>query len=413
MKRVIILIALIVLCFCGCDSVLSDENETLGLRDSVDSLLDDDSGIIQADDAFFIGAWLPYMKLMPESECSDETQYGAYIDAMLENLTQVGVTDLFVQVRPFADAIYPSKLFPSCAYAAKKRGEALPFDLLSVIISCAKAHSVRVHAWINPYRIQREFDEEKLCKTETAKKWLDAGSPNVIKAAGGLYFDPASAEVQRMVLDGVRELLENYDLAGIHIDDYFYPTADESFDKKRFVEYRESGGTLNLADWRRENVSSLVSAIHSTVKAASQKKIFSISPSGDIDKDRDKMFADVELWCGQSGYCDMMIPQIYYGFENETMPFEECAMRWKNAACSDVKLVVGLAIYKAGKEDAFAGSGKAEWLKNDDVIKQQAEFLKSNHFDGFSLYSAEFVNFNETVAKKEAQNLKLWYNNTD
>ncbi|MCM1364130.1 MAG: family 10 glycosylhydrolase [Faecalibacterium sp.] len=411
MKRLIILLVCVMLCFCGCDSVLADENETLSLIGNNNALLNDDDKIINDDsDNFFIGAWLSYMELMPK-ECADQQQYEEYISDILDNLKQVGVTDLFVHVRAFADAIYPSEFFPSSEYVAGNQGDKLPFDVLDAIIKKASEREIKVHAWLNPYRVQREFDESKLCDESIAKKWLKAGSDNVVKAAGGLYFEPSSSEVQKLILDGVRELLDNYDIAGIHIDDYFYPTSDESFDKKQFKAYRKSGGELSLPQWRRENVSNLVSGIYSTVKLFSDDKIFSISPSGDIDKTRDEMFADVELWCSQSGYCDMIIPQIYYGFDNESMPFEQCAIRWKSITCEQVKLVVGLALYKSGKEDSFAGeSGKNEWLENDDVIKRQAEFLNENDFDGFSLYSAKFVNFNKNIVGKQSQNLKVWYN---
>lgn len=409
MKRFFLLIILILFCFCSCGSVVSDDNESLPLIDS-DSNQNSDR-IVNADDSFIIGAWLSYMELMPSGGCSSEKKYEEYISGILDNLKQVGVTDLFVQVRPFADSIYPSKLFPTCDYVVENRGDKLPFDFFDLIVRIAREQSVRVHAWINPYRVQREFDEAKLCKTETAKKWLDENSRNIIKAAGGLYFNPANARVQKTVIDGVREILENYDIAGIHIDDYFYPTSDGSFDKTDYEAYKKSGGKLNLADWRRENVNNLMSGIYSAVKSFSDKKVFSISPSGDIDKDRDEMFADVELWCGQSGYCDIMIPQIYYGFDNEAMPFEQCALRWKSITGEKVKLVVGLAMYKTGKEDKFAGeNGKSEWQKNDDVIKRQAEFLLENEFDGFSIYSAKFVNFHENIVQKQSQNLKIWYN---
>ena len=98
----------------------------------------------------------------------------------------------------------------------------------------------------------------------------------------------------------------------------------------------------------------------------------------------------------------MIIPQIYFGFDNETLPFESCASQWAELCKSrKVLLCAGLAVYKAGKEDTFAGdSGKNEWKENSDILKRQVEYLRENGFDGFCLYSSQFVNFNEKDKNK-------------
>ncbi len=405
----IILIMLSVFGLCSCDSVVSDEDETMIIQDFDDEQVLDDE---EDDNDFFIGAWLSYMELSEKNAVKNAKQYENYISGILDNLKKVGVTNLFVQVRPFADSIYPSKLFPASEYTAEERGAGLPFDFLKIITQSAKKRGIGVHAWINPYRIQREYDKDKLCPNSDAQKWFDGVSDCAVKVGGGLYFNPASEKAKKLIINGVREILENYDVEGIHIDDYFYPAAEESFDKSEYDAYRKSGGTLGLSDWRRENVNSLVSGIYCAVKAVSKEKVFSISPGGDIDKDRDEMFADVELWSSQEGYCDIIMPQIYYGFKNKNQPFEQCALRWKSLCGKKVRLVPGLALYKAGKEDAFAGeSGADEWLTSDDIIKRQAEFLKENNFDGFCLYSAKYVNFNKNILGKQTENLVLWYNN--
>ena len=405
MKRIIVLLLALMLFLCGCDSAAAENRgETLGLANA-DDCVDLEVGLFDDgnDDGFFIGSWLSYIELMEKNCDGGEESYASYIGKIADNLKKAGVTDLFVQVRPFCDAIYPSKLAVSSHCVASTQGEKLKFDYFSVIIEEAKKRDIKVHAWINPFRVQTEFDLDKLSDENIAKKWYMEKSDNVKEAAGGLYLCPASVEVQHLIIDVVREILENYDVAGIHIDDYFYPTTDESFDKAFYEKYKSENGKLSLLKWRRENVSALVSGIYSAVKTFGEDKIFSISPCADTDKNENELYADVKLWAGQSGYCDMIIPQIYFGFENESKPFEDCALSWQKITV-DTKLVLGLALYKSGKEDSFAGSGKDEWQKNCDVIKRQAEFAKQNNFCGVCLYSASFVNFNETSSGKETKN---------
>ena len=104
----------------------------------------------------------------------------------------------------------------------------------------------------------------------------------------------------------------------------------------------------------------------------------------------------------------MIIPQIYYGFENETMPFENCLEEWKNICTNEnVKLVPGLALYKSGQTDDFAGeTGKDEWINYNDVIKRQVICLEDADCSGFSLYSSSYVNFNETFLGAQLNELK-------
>ena len=202
--------------------------------------------------------------------------------------------------------------------------------------------------------------------------------------------------MQRLIIDGVDELLRNYDIKGIHIDDYFYPPDFGEKDKADYEAYIKKGGKLSLSQWRKENVNSLVSAIYAKVKSFGEDKIFSISPAGNIKRNNDEIYADVKLWC-KGGYCDIILPQIYFGFENETLPFEKCLDSWLELTDSEkVTLIPALALYKRGKEDIYAGKAKNEWLENNDVITRQIEMLKSKNCQGFGLYSCSYINFSET-----------------
>jgi uncharacterized lipoprotein YddW (UPF0748 family) len=131
------------------------------------------------------------------------------------------------------------------------------------------------------------------------------------------------------------------------------------------------------------------------VKSFGEDKIFSVSPAGNIRRNTDEIYADVKLWC-KGGYCDIILPQIYFGFENETLPFEKCLNDWLSLTDqSKVILIPALALYKRGKEDIFAGEGKNEWIENDDIISRQIETIKEKKCRGFALYSSSYINISE------------------
>lgn len=347
----------------------------------------------------FRGMWIAIYELSPNNTSISEKEYKAKIDRMMENLTTVGVTDVFAQVRANCDSIYPSKYFKNY-YAFEKNGR-LIFDALKIIVSSAHEHNIKLHAWINPYRISAKdgvADNDPIFRS--VKK------SDVYISGKRAHLKPVSENAKKLVLNGIRELL-TYDVDGIHIDDYFYPTTDEKIDKDEYKSYKSAGGALSLPDWRRANVSSLVSSIYSLVKASGGNRIFSISPGGDIDKNQNYLYADVKLWGSASGYADMIIPQIYFGFENERQPFKRCLDGWKKiVTCPDVKLAVGLAAYKADSHDEYAGSGENEWKQNSDIIKREVEYLREKKCVGFVLFSYHYVFVDNNLINTEMQNLK-------
>ncbi len=354
------------------------------------------------------GVWVSYTELNPE-KLQTKTAFRRRVRRLLSPMKALSVTDVFLQVRPFADSIYPSKLFPSSSAVVRHRGDKLPLDFLAVFLSEAKAAGLRVHAWINPYRVSTSTEQVLSFAADPAVGPLlkEDGAPCVLAWNGGVYLDPASAAVQKLVVRGVRELLETYDLAGVHIDDYFYPTADAAFDAQRYEAYRSNGGTADLLSFRKAHVSRLVRMLYRTVKESGKEKVFSISPAADIEKNEQVFAADVRLWGSENGYCDWLIPQIYFGMHHETRPFAACVKEWRALCTSrNVRLLAGLAAYKIGKEDAFAGTGSEEWKRNTAILGDQVLLLRQNGLDGFALFSASFLNFDKKLCAKVLKNLK-------
>ncbi len=400
-KKMICIILSVLLCLaltaCGLHS--DEDNPTLDIHEDAafDGKLDDTTRAMNDEDSFLF-TWMTYSEIRVTDEMKNKTAYEKYIGGLFENMKKIGVTDCFVQVRPFADAMYPSEYFPLSIYAEK----AVNFDPFSVIISLGESYEIAVHAWINPYRIS----SKPLTENSEYFSWQEEKAGDIISISSGVYFNPASMKAQSLILSGVGELLEKYNIKGIHIDDYFYPVDFGDKDKKQYESYCKKGGQKDLSSWRRENVNSLVSAIYLKAKSFGEDKIFSISPCGNTDKNYNELYADVYAWC-KGGYCDMVLPQIYFGFENESLPFEECFKRWLSITDSErVMLIPALALYKSGKEDIFAGEGKYEWQKNNDIISRQVKLIKENKCKGFALYSSSYINFSETFTADELKNLQ-------
>ena len=338
----------------------------------------------------------------------NRTQYKATTDEMFRNIRDCGLNTAFVHLRAFSDAFYESDIYPYSAYIAGKEGADLPFDPFEVLLESANKYGISVHGWINPFRVSTKNDVSLLSGGNPAKKIIDSGNKNgeICILSNGIYYNPSCTENHARILDGVREIITKYDIDGIHIDDYFYPSTDEKVDKTQYSEYKSEGGKLSLSEWRKANVNSFVSALYSTVKAHDSSLTVSISPSAKLDENENKLYADVKLWLSKKGYADVIIPQIYFGFDHETHGFEKLLKQWGNLPRNpDVKLICGIAAYKCATADKYAGKGKTEWQENSDILARQTECIKKNSaYDGFVVFS--YQDLTRNGCKNEISNLK-------
>ncbi len=272
-----------------------------------------------------------------------------------------------------------------------------------------KENGISVHCWVNPYRVSYDKEFKNLPKDSPARSLYKNDKNTLIICDKGIFLNPAHQESRKLVLSGIREILGKYQVQGIHFDDYFYPQSDNINDKALYKEYSAGGGSLSVDSWRRENVNALISSVYTLVKACNKKLVFSISPSADIEKCKNTYYADVEKWCSEEGFADYIIPQIYYGFQNEKMPFDRVFKQWSALGeKGSVSLVCGLAPYKCGMPDSFAGIGENEWTENVNILSRQYEQIqKTPVWQGFSLFSYSFCfgdNVNE-ISKKEIKSL--------
>lgn len=389
--KLVILLVAVVLAAVSVFAVFSDESLPQVLSDALhaeENAAPHESTADHAAEGEEIRAvWVTYKEIAGMVCGKSRAEYEAALDGKLSALKELGINTLFWHARAFCDALYLNTEFPVSDYICENG--ALPdYDPLEIAIEKAKAADMRIHAWVNPFRV---------C-TDAAKMPKDTVITDLIKIAdthfvaeSGVWLDPASAHAQRFVLDCIAELCNNYDIAGIQFDDYFYPPDAAEKSCGSYSEYKASGGSLNVRRWRTESLSAFMASVYSFIKNKNDALVFSISPGGIPEKDLGESLADVSLWCS-GGYADIIVPQIYYGLKNETAPFEKTAEQWA-AMCreSGVKLVCGLAAYKCGKTDEFAGSGKNEWMENNGVLKEEYSIIsKIEEYSGFSLFSIDY-----------------------
>lgn len=322
--------------------------------------------------------WISYLEYSDIMLNKSEKEFTDYIIKMIENAKSDDINTIYFHSRAFGDSYYKSELFPQGTFLNQN------YDPLKIIITEAHKLDISVHAWVNPLRCQTAEEFVTISDDFTTKKWFNEFQGTYIcNVDGRMWLNPAYDEVTDFISDGILEIIRNYDVDGIHIDDYFYPSADENFDKSAFSD----SGQDNLNQWRIDNINRLVSEIYSEIKNYDDDILFGISPQGNIDIDYNSQFADVKTWCSNSGYCDYIVPQIYFGFKNDTCPFEQTFQQWYDMTKnSDISLVIGLAVYKEGKEDKWAGSGKNEWIEDSDVIQKQKDFIAEYENTGYSLY---------------------------
>lgn len=346
------------------------------------------------------GVWVSYMELSMENE-SSKTQK-AFEDKFTEiaqKCRESGFNTLIVQVRPFCDALYKSRYFPWSHILTGTQGENPQYDALQIMCDICKENNLKIHAWINPYRVSSNETPKKLSDNNPYIKNSEIG----IKTDNGIFLDPSNETAQQLICDGVKEIAENYDVDGIQFDDYFYPTEDESFDKKQYESYIEKYGkenSMSLDNWRKQNVNTLICKVYRTIKSVDSSVEFGISPQGNIGNN-DGLYADVKSWCTCKGFADYICPQIYFSLENPALTFEDCLNSWTSLDFDEnVKLYVGLGGYKAGNGEY----DEETWLLSDSILADEYDILRNNKsVRGFMLYSYSCLEDN--TAKKEINNL--------
>lgn len=323
------------------------------------------------------GVWISTVANLdyPSAQNLSRQQLAGQIDQILDTMEQANLNCAFFQVRPCADSFYPSKIFPYSLYFTGQQGRSpdQKFDPLAYLVEQAHARGIQVHAWVNPYRVTQNSPGSLEAGLAQLAEWHPARqNPSLVRLyQGNLYFDPGLPESRQLILQGVQEILDNYQVDGIHIDDYFYPGADfEDTDT-----YSAYGDGLSLADFRRQSVDQLVQQLSQATRQAGRQ--FGASPFGiwanrsDREEGSDTQgtqsysdhYADSLKWV-KEGWLDYISPQLYWYSGQPEADFTKLLQWWSQAVeGTGCRLCPGLAAYKAMGADqapAWQGCGEIE-----------------------------------------------------
>lgn len=348
------------------------------------------------------GVWINYLEFGEMIRGKSLEQYRENVENCLKNVTSLGLDTVVLHVRSHCDAFYESNIFPYSYQLSGNQGEGCGFDPLNEFVRLAHEKNIRVEAWINPYRVTSGSDLLESLDPNNPARNFDAQKQELISLETGTFLNPSCQKSSELIVSGVREILDKYPVDGIHFDDYFYPSSDESIDSLIYENY--CGQTIepkSLGDFRREMVNLMIKSVYDEVKKH-EGVAFGISPAADVEKNRNVLFADVESWC-KGGFCDYICPQIYFGFEYPTEGFDFLSIckKWQELCQTNVNLNIGIGAYKIGKTDASS----EEWKTYDDILKRQAIYAKEIGAGVcFYNYSALFSNDGLNTAQRE--NLK-------
>ena len=332
--------------------------------------------------------WVSYLEWAAMDFSSAEA-FRAGCAEMLDNCAGLGLNTVLAQVRPFGDALYKSQLFPWSHLCTGTQGQDPGFDPLDVLLQEAHSRGLSVEAWVNPYRLR----SSAAMPPNLAENNLASTHPEWVCAVGeGLYLNPAEPAAADYVVQGVAELAQNYAVDGIHFDDYFYPTTEESIDAAQFA----ASGAADLAAWRRENVSALVRKVYRTVKAADPTLRFGISPQGNPDNDLNGQYSDVTGWLASGGEeqaVDYLCPQVYWGYGytlqsgSTRFAFENIVPAWlAYPRAEGVALYFGLGAYRVGVGDGGANADSVSGWSTGSALARQVEDLRRQNAGGWALY---------------------------
>lgn len=304
----------------------------------------------------------------------------------LDTAVRHGLNTVILQVRPTADALWPSAYEPWSQYLSGSQGRDPGWDPLGTAVKEAHARGLELHAWFNPYRVSVHDDPAHLVPSHPARKHPEW----VVPYGGKLYYNPGLPEVRAFVQDAMMDAVEKYAVDGVHFDDYFYPypVAGRSFDDAgTYSTY--GGGFATRAAWRRDNIDRLVRETAARVKKVRPAARFGVSPFGvwrNAATDAkgsdtragvqtyDDLHADTRKWV-REGWIDYIVPQLYWNIGLDVADYAKLLPWWAEVARgSRTRLYIGEALYKAGDpEQPAAWQDPAELSRHLTLAQDHPE----------------------------------------
>lgn len=311
---------------------------------------------------------------------------------LLDELQGMGMNAVFVQVRPAADALYPSNLVPWSKYLTGTQGKNPGYDPLAFMIKETHLRGMEFHAWFNPFRANTDADTSKLAPDHITKLYPEW----IVNDKNKLYINPGIPQARQRVIEEIMEVVNRYDIDGVHLDDYFYPSDGVFPDDATFKAYN-SKKFATKAEWRRDNINVFVQQLGQSIEKAKPQVKFGISPFGvwrnnSVDPTGsatragvtayDNMHADVRTWIKQD-WIDYVIPQIYWSMSFSKAQYDTLVDWWRGEVSgTNIHLYIGHSPYKLG-------TAEAGWQSSQEIINQLNYNRQYSEVKGSVFFSAK------------------------
>lgn len=367
----LLLLLLLLLAFAGCASVEPPRHRPRELR----------------------GVWVATVSNLDWPSRRDLTpdEQRRELTVMFDRIAALGLNAVFLQVRPAADAIYPSALEPWSEFLTGTMGQGPEpaYDPLAFAIAEAHARGLELHAWFNPFRARHSSQTSPIAESHAIR-----AHPERVHAYGSMmWLDPGDEDVRRDAIAVVLDVVRRYPVDGVHMDDYFYPYPEKDLpfpDDRTYDRYRAAGGELSRGDWRRDNVNRFVRDLYRAVKATRAEVEVGISPfgiwrPGHPEQIRgfdayDGIYADARLWL-QRGWLDYLAPQLYWPIDRKEQSFPVLLRWWTAQDRRRRGIVAGISINRVA-------SGRPNSVTADEIARQLALVRRERGAAGFILFSA-------------------------
>lgn len=336
----------------------------------------------------FRAAWLTTVMGLdwPNAKDNAETQKSALV-SMIRNLHSLGCNAIVFQINSNQDAMYKSDILPWSYFITGEEDKDPGYDPLALAIKTARELDMEIHGWLNPLRVSKVGKKYSVKSVAIQHPdWIQTYSTTV-------YMDPGRPEVRERLYDVAYEVMSKYDLDGLHIDDYFYPSGLKSKNDKwdDSALYKKYGGGKSLADWRYSNINACVKALSDATHKAKPGAVFGVSPAGRLAL-TDALYADPRQWVS-AGTIDYLAPQIYWTIERaDFAAFDTVLESWKPIV-KDVPMFIGLAAYKheaaVGKDSHFADL--SEFSRQLALCRDSKEVLGHIWFRPKFMLKSDFV----------------------
>ena len=330
----------------------------------------------------FRGVWIATVNNIdwPQSGMTDPEKQKADYIRLLDLHQQNGMNAMIVQVRPAADAFYPSQYEPWSQWLTGVQGKPPTpyYDPLQFMIEETHKRGMEFHAWLNPYRAVHHIGQSSVAPNHISRvhpEWF-------LTYGDKKYFNPGNKEAQAFVVKVVRDIVKRYDVDAIHMDDYFYPYRIPGKEFPDAASYAKSGSKLSKDDWRRSNVDTIILALSKAIKEEKKMCRFGISPFSvwrNKDKDPvrgsdtragqtnyDDLYADILLWL-QKGWIDYVTPQLYLEIGHDKIDYAKMLDWWSRNSFGR-HIYIGHGIYRTAEN-------QPKW-KNPAELPNQIKLLR-------------------------------------